>query len=584
MEPTAQLDDVPHGAPGAGDQDCRGAADAEPLLVGRARELTALRARLSAALGGRGSLVLMSGEAGIGKTALVTALAREAAARGAIVLAGQGYDLITPLPYGPWTKLFDRVPAWDDLPAPPVLAGADHVGAPASHAALLVKVRDWLRAAATRRPLLLLLDDLHWADPASLDLLRAVARGLDTAPILLLVTYRDEDLGQQQPLYALLPVLAHEAAATRLDLRPLTGADLRTLVRERYALGDRDAVRLVAYLHERSGGNPFFANELLRRLEEEGVLRQATAGWALGALAPVGVPAFLWQVIEGRVARVGAEAADQLAVAAVIGQEVRLTHWQAVSGVEEELLADVVERALTARVLAETPDGQSVRFRHALIREVLYEGLPLPRRRRWHRRAGEVLAAVAPDPNAVAYHFQQAGDPRATEWLIRAGARAQSAGNWLAARERFGAALALLERSGADPREPGWLLVRLGWVTMYAEAPAAVAYLHEAEQVAVATDDRLLTLAVRYHRGVLLCASHQLCAGLADLGAASATLDALPDAEEAWRAVLDRLGYASDQFVAPHGVLALWLAYAGRATEAEALARRVTARTGAAPG
>ena len=113
-------------------------------------------------------------------------------------------------------------------------------------------------------------------------------------------------------------------------------------------------------------------------------------------------------------------------------------------------------------MLAETPDGAGVRFAHALIREALYEGIPLPRAARVHRRAAEALLATAdPDPDAVAYHLQRAGDPRAVEWLVRAG-RPGAAGLRLpTAAERYEAALALLDRDAATAAERGWLLLHL---------------------------------------------------------------------------------------------------------------------------
>ena len=261
--------------------------DQPPQLVGREREVALLRERFAAALAGRGSLVLIGGEAGIGKTALAEALCEEARTRGALVLVGRCYDLAETPPYGPWIEAFEQLPAGDgrsSLPAP--LGRGDPA---ASQAALFARVRAVLAALARERPLVLLLDDLHWADPVSLDLLRTVARTLESGPILLLVTYRSDELTRRHPLAQLLPALVREAHAARLDLRPLDDAAVRSLVEARYG-PSADAGRLVAYLRAHAEGRPFYLGELLRALEEEGLLRRvpasggATAGsWATWA-------------------------------------------------------------------------------------------------------------------------------------------------------------------------------------------------------------------------------------------------------------------------------------------------------------
>lgn len=213
-------------------------------LVGRERELAILRAALAAALAARGSLVLIGGEAGIGKTALAETVCSEARARGALILVGRCYDLAETPPYGPWAAALAGAPPARELPPPPDLGGA----AAASQATLLASVRASLAALATRQPLVILLDDLHWADPASLDLLRAVVRDLAGLPLLLLATYRDDELTRRHPLYALLPLLVREARAARVDPLPLDPPALLDLVRTRYTLPGGDEARLVAYL------------------------------------------------------------------------------------------------------------------------------------------------------------------------------------------------------------------------------------------------------------------------------------------------------------------------------------------------
>ena len=203
-----------------------------PRLVGRDQEQALLREQLAAALTGRGSLVLIDSEAGIGKTALPEALVTEAAERGALVLTGRCYDLAETPPYGPWAEALARLPAAsEDDPLPAPLGDGE---AAASQAALFARVQAVLAARAARQPLVFLLEDLHWADPASLELLRTLARHLARLPVLVLVTYRDDELARRHPLAQLLPVLVREARATRLDLRVLPDEAVRDLVRGRY--------------------------------------------------------------------------------------------------------------------------------------------------------------------------------------------------------------------------------------------------------------------------------------------------------------------------------------------------------------
>jgi predicted ATPase len=459
-----------------------GSTDDQPPLVGRDREQAVLRERLAAALAGRGGLVLIGGEAGIGKTALAEALLAEAAEQGALVLTGRCYDLSETPPYGPWAEAFARLPV--DLDGSHLPAPLGQGARPASQAALFAQARDCL-AAAARRPLVLLLDDLHWADPASLELLRYLARQAATLPLLLVASYRPEDVARGHPLYALLPALVRESRPTRLDLPRLTDEAVWALVAARHPLPEAGAARLVGWLQGRAEGNPSYLGELLRALAEEGLLRPADGAWTLGDLSHVRVPPLLRQVIEGRLARLGEEARGLLAIGAVLGQEVPLALWAAVAGAEEEALLDLVERGGAARVLAETPEGTHARFVHALIRETLYEGTPPSRRRGWHRRVAEALAGVpAPDPDAVAYHFRLAGDGRTGAWLIAAGERAQRAYAYRTAAARYEAALALA--GGGDPEARGWLLLRLAPVRYYDDPRGGLGHLQEAARLAAA--------------------------------------------------------------------------------------------------
>jgi predicted ATPase len=235
------------------------------ILVGRDRELNLLRGRLSATQAGQGGLVLISGEAGIGKTALAEALCQEAVDAGALVLAGRCYDLTETPPYGQWVDAFAHYRQGDGMPPlPDAFSRRGTVGEVASQAILFQQVFDFFAALADRYPAVLLLDDLHWADTESLDVLRSLARQLGALPVLIVAAYRSDAVDAGHHLYRLLPLLVRESGAERLDLHSLDDAAVHSLVTRRYDLSGVEAERLTAYLQRRAEGNPLFIGELLR--------------------------------------------------------------------------------------------------------------------------------------------------------------------------------------------------------------------------------------------------------------------------------------------------------------------------------
>ncbi|HET7037232.1 MAG TPA: AAA family ATPase [Thermomicrobiaceae bacterium] len=548
--------------------------------MGRQQEQGLLRQRLDQMLAGRGGVVLVGGEAGIGKTMLVEDLSVQAEEAGALALWGHAYDLSVTPPYGPWLELLHGYSERDGLPPlPPFVDDLAATAALGSQERLFAAVRDFFQAVAARQPLLLILEDQHWGDEVSLELLRSLARQIAQCRLLVVVTYRSDELRRQHPLYARLPVLVRETQATRLEVRPLLDAAHHLLLRTRYQLSEADDSRLAHYLVQHAEGNPLYAGELLRTLEEQGVLLPADDGWQLGNLAQVRVPPLLRQVIDMRVERLGDAARELLAAAAVIGQTVPYGLWQAVSGADEATLAAAVERAAAARLLEEFGDGSRARFVHALIREALYQGIVPSRRRRLHRLAGESLAALPePDADAVAHHFRMAGDERAADWLIAAGERAERAYAWMTAAERFEAALPFLatQRAGVGAGQRGWLLYRLAVLRRFGDAPRSVVALEEAGRLATEAGDTALAAYALVMGGHVRCLAGDLARGIAELEAGIAAVAALPAAEHARRDVMD--------FVEPTtgaSTLVYWLPVVGRLAEARALGEEHVATSGA---
>jgi DNA-binding CsgD family transcriptional regulator/energy-coupling factor transporter ATP-binding protein EcfA2 len=411
--------------------------------VGREHEQRALADCLSDALAGHGRLVLISGEAGIGKTTLVSWLAQEATRQSGRVLTGYCYDLTLTPPYGPWSTALAAL----DAAAQRNPLHASHSAT--SQAVLFDRLHAWLATLAAAQPLVLILEDLHWSDPATIELLRYLGRSLRGIAVLLVATYRADELTPRQPLYALLPYLVREAGAERIDLSALTPADTQRLVAREYRLSPQDETRLVGYLHARSGGNPFYLSELLRTLERDRLLLRADGGWLVGDLSAAPVPALVRQVIEGRLAALDAHDRALLELAAVIGQEIPLDIWQAASG-DDARLYQVLEQARDARILSAAPTGLDVAFTHALLRETLYHALSLPRRQQLHRQVAEVLA-VRPHPPSgeVAAHFTHALDARGIDWLVQAGEQALALYAARDAVEDFTRAQDLAARTGS---------------------------------------------------------------------------------------------------------------------------------------
>jgi predicted ATPase len=459
---------------------------------------------LSIAIAGQGGIVLLSGEAGIGKTSLARKLAREAASLGVCVLAGNCYDLTNTPPYGPWLDLLADYRPDGDLPPPPATVAGGVLARVTDQAALFAEFRRFFEELGETRPALIVLEDLHWADAASVELLRHVAPHFRRWPILLLITYRVDELTRTHPLYRQLPALMRDTDGLRLDLKRLDPPALRTLVAARYDLAEADEARLTTYLAHHAEGNPFFATEILRAVEEEGQLAQTTGRWALGELDRVAVPSLVRQVVDERIARLGETTRRLLAIAAVIGQEIPLALWARLAEVDEDALLTVVEHASAAHVLEAPRDGESVRFVHAITREVMYESILPPRRRNWHRRVAEALMVDArPDPDAVAYHLQQADDPRAWEWLERAGERAQRAYAWLTAVDRFRAAADLLVDVDGAERARSRILYRVTRLARFSYPAAAIGDVDEVARLAARMGDAVLAAETSYHRGVL---------------------------------------------------------------------------------
>lgn len=497
-------------------------------MIGRIRERVFLHEEVARSIGGKGRLVLIGGEAGIGKTTLARDAVHDAQQRNAIVLAGHCHDLTSSPPYAPWLDLAMGNRAGIELPPFPAAFAGGQLAEIQSQSSLFAEMLAFLTEIARQHPVLVLLEDLHWSDSASLELLRYLAARIADLPILLLITYRVDELTRRHPLYQQLPGLIRAGIGLRLDLKRLEESAVIELIRTRHRLPIDDERRLATYLEQHAQGNPFYATEMIRALEEAGELVESSEGSTLSALDRIVLPTLLTQVIDARVSRLGEAMRKPLAMAAVVGEDVSLELWAEIAELSEDDLLAIVEDATEAHVLEANQDGTRVRFAHALIRDSLYESILPPRRLLWHRAIAEALMRRAsPDPDAIAHHLTQLGDDRAPEWLIKAGNRAQRAYTWLIAADRFIAAARALEAVPGSERERGWLLFRAARLLRLARPDRGLELLRESLLLAKASGDELLHGDAHYSIGLLTIYTDRIGEGIAEMEAGIMELEAL---------------------------------------------------------
>ena len=419
--------------------------------VGRAAELARLRKEADVAVAGRSGLILVAGEGGIGKTRLVAELA--AGLDGVRVLYGR-CDEEEIFPFGPWVDLL-RPPLerMDDAELANLLgadaarlarllpelrerlpAGAvEPAGDPETERRLLFDaVTRVVRRLALHEPLLLVLDDLHWADRSSLLLGRHLARQPRLGPVLLVGTFRETELEPGHALPELIADVERDRPVPRVQLGGMDEQEVAALIGRPELTGD--AVRSI---RDETDGNPFFVKQLVRHLAESG--------------AEAGVPQGVRAVIARRVARLPAEAGRVLRVAALIGRDFEFDVLARVAGLPEGELLDILDAAVRGALLAEVPSTPGrYSFAHALLRSTMEAELSATRRALLHRRIGEAIEQrhrdrLDPWLGELARHFAAAGPAevdRAVDYAARA---AQQATERLAYDEAVG----LLERAVA---------------------------------------------------------------------------------------------------------------------------------------
>ena len=495
----------------AADENSPRIVDFNPALVGRHHECDILRHHLELADGAT-RVVMLAGEPGIGKTCLLDWVAARAGQRSAIVLRGGASQAEGMPPYLPVLEAlgqYVRSAAPDLLreqagPMAATLSGivpelVTRLGeVPLGYALppeqarlrLFEAIGVFLAAIGSRSPLVLLLDDLHWADGSTLDLLCHVTRTQPTARLLIVGAYRDAELEVNAALQRAIAELSRQRRLTTIAVGPLSYLEMTALAAN-HLVGPVHA-ELGAVLHRQSEGNPFFAEELLRGWLEAGELARRGTGWSVSLTPDQALPPTIVGAVRQRVARLAPEVIDHLHVAAIVGRTFHVALLSAVTGQDVDEIERCLLNASVVRLIQDCGDGIYA-FSHDKIRECLYAEVSGARRQRLHEKIGQSLerddGSHGPSgPAELAFHFARGGDrERGLVYTLRAAAAALAHAALEEALQHYQMARALVDR--ADARYGG-VLLHVGDAALLAgKEDDAVSAFAEAQAVLLAARD-----------------------------------------------------------------------------------------------
>jgi tetratricopeptide (TPR) repeat protein len=418
-------------------------------LVGREQEMAEARAIWHRAAAGEGHVLVVSGEPGIGKTRFVNELGTLVQVMGGQAWQGECYAE-GGAPYAPVAQIireiFNHIQETGQYLDIPELVMADLITlAPdlrvhypdlppnpaldpqAEQQRLFESVITALAALAERSPVLLIVEDVHWADGGTLFLLRYLAHRIRRIPLLLVLTYREVELYQAHGLNNLLLDLNRERVMTRIKLGRFDYEQTRALLVVMFAEDIPD--EFVEAIHRETEGNPFFIEEVCKALIEEGRIYRSNGGWHRPKVDEIQVPQSVRLAIQARLGKLPAAAQDALRMASIFGREFEFGTLSEACDLSEDVLIDALEAAERAQLISEARRAgrESFIFAHALIPTTLRDSLSGLRRHRLHRRAAEAIEAIRPDDfEALAYHYGEAGNEECARfYIIQAADRAR---------------------------------------------------------------------------------------------------------------------------------------------------------------
>jgi predicted ATPase/phosphoribosyl 1,2-cyclic phosphodiesterase/anti-anti-sigma regulatory factor len=448
-------------------------------LIGREGEMEQILRLWSLAEGGRGQLLLIGGEAGIGKTRLSEEI--KVKIGHGIALVGRCSEFEGNPPHQPFVEigrhylrqtspealrrqLGDRVtsinlaaalaPLIPDLyEVIPNLTPLPRLEPEQELSRLRNSLVAFVARSAAERPWLMILDDLHWSDPSSLQLLHHLARHLADLPLLIMGTYRDVELDLEHPLRDLMSTLSRSPIYHHLSLKRLNKDHMRQMLEDMWQ--QEVPPEWVTAIYDRTDGNPFYIKEVAKTLAEEGVISFADGAWHFAPVVELKLPSKIRDIVLRRVNRVSPETQEILSLAAVLGQQFNFPDLVAVSNRSEEQVLASLDEALAHNLIREVNAEVTLSFSNVEIQQVIYENLSKLRRSRLHQQAGEALARlhgedIVPVAGQLAYHFLRANDrEQAFIYSLKAGQHAQACYAYQTALRWYTQAESLLPRKVA---------------------------------------------------------------------------------------------------------------------------------------